>query len=147
MRPNWLRRGEMNSTEMMTMRESDDIAVILARLKTKPLELSEVAEVFGISNRRVSGFVDAIPGIVRIGRRVRIPLIECPPEYLADIGFLNSDKLGQSLQAFRNINTGEVQTDSIGLGGNAHENSNATSHINRTGEPVEPFAPGSSGHG
>jgi hypothetical protein len=85
-------------------------------LKTKPLELSEVADLFGIGTRRVAAFIDAIPGIQRIGRRVRIPLIECPPEYLADIGFLNSAKLSQSLRAFRIATTTTMPPDTIADG-------------------------------
>ena len=90
-------------------------------LRTKPLELTEVAVIFGIGNRRVAEFLKSIPGVVTIGRRVRIPLIECPPEYLIDIGVLNSAKLSQSLQAAKSSDTAMMKPSTIGDGGNEHE--------------------------
>lgn len=87
----------------MASRVNTDLQTLLWTLKTRPLELFEVAEIFGIGRRYVSGFVRRIEGVDRIGRRVRIPLAQCPVEYLLGVGLLNSANLGESLQQLRLI--------------------------------------------
>lgn len=73
---------------------------LLYRIKTKPMELRELADWFEISPRRIADFVRSIPGAVEIGRRWRIPVAEMPPEYLIDVGLIAPQpaKLGQTLQ-------------------------------------------------
>ena len=113
-----------------------DLNEFIGALKTKPLELAEVACIFGIGNRRVADFLKSMPGVVTIGRRVRIPLIECPPEYLLDIGVLNSAKLSQSLQATKSSNTTTLKSSTIADGGNNHEHNKALD-TDKFGKPVE----------
>jgi hypothetical protein len=95
-----------------------DHSDFISGVKTKPLDLNEVADIFGIGNRRVAEFLRSIPGVVTVGRRVRIPLIECPPEYLLDIGVLKPAKLGQTLQAENSSNTTTLKPPNIADGGN-----------------------------
>ncbi|MCA9010500.1 MAG: hypothetical protein KDB01_12175 [Planctomycetaceae bacterium] len=102
------------------MTDQDQAALLLCSLKTKPLELGEIAEMFGIGNRRAAEFLEQIPGVVKIGRRFRIPLTECPAEYLIDIGVLNSAKLGQSLHSQKLSNTAAGTKDRIGTEGAKH---------------------------
>ena len=96
----------------------NDFNEFISGVKTKPLDLAEVADIFGIGNRRVAEFLKSIPGVVTVGRRVRIPLIECPPEYLLDIGVLTPAKLGQMLQTENSSNTSPAKVSNIVDGGN-----------------------------
>ena len=71
---------------------------ILARLRTRPLELIELSEIFGCSPRSIRSIVEGIPGIQKVGRRFRVPILEMPAEWLIASGLLQSAELGKTLQ-------------------------------------------------
>lgn len=119
----------------MENRAPTDLQSLLWTLKTRPLELFEVAEIFGIGRRHVSDFIGGIEGVHRIGRRVRIPLAECPVEYLLDVGLLNSAKLSESLQQLKMIPAGDVSVDS--LPGEGGPNNVATDHTDNSSKSTE----------
>lgn len=82
----------------MTMSDPQTAAwlMFLRELKTEPLERGQLAEWFCVSERRLQPILDTIPGVERIGRRWRVPVSAMPPQYLAAIGLMNTDKTGQT---------------------------------------------------
>lgn len=95
----WNNCSTNHANEFCTM--NADTPDWLSVTKTAPMELSELADWFNISTRRVKEFVCTIDGAVEVGRRWRIPVREMPPSYLLDAGLIvpqsGSDKLGQRL--------------------------------------------------
>lgn len=57
-------------------------------LLSDPLTVSELANLFGFSRKRMRPILDRMKGAERLGPRWRVPLVKMPPAYLIRVGLL-----------------------------------------------------------
>jgi hypothetical protein len=101
------------------MNEANAIADFLSSLRTRPLELCELADAFGYDRRHVQTLLKTLD-VVKVGRRVRVLLREMPIEWIADTGILNSDILRQTLTTEKDSNTEAATQANLEHGGQSN---------------------------
>ena len=62
-------------------------------IKTKPMQLRELAEWFDVSTRHIKKILASIEGVQKIGGRWRVPVKEMPVGFLMKMGLIVPERI------------------------------------------------------